>query len=195
MLKKLLGALAVAVIVLIGVAFMLPSQVHVERTTVIDRPAAAVFPLVNSFRRFNEWSPWKQQDPAATYTYSGPDAGVGAAMAWSGNSKVGKGTQVITESVPDSRVGIDLVFGNMTPQKAMWLLSADGSSTKVVWTLESDAGNSPLGRYLGLFLDRMVGPDYELGLKQLKALAEKTTAEDPAQPTSSATTAANAATS
>jgi Polyketide cyclase / dehydrase and lipid transport len=195
MLKKLLGALAVAVIVLIGVAYMLPSQVHVERTISIDRPAAAVFPLVNSFRRFNDWSPWKQQDPTATYTYSGPDAGVGAAMAWSGNSKVGRGTQVITESVPDSRVSIDLVFGNMTPQKAAWLLSADGLGTKVVWTLESDVGNSPLGRYLGLFLDKMVGPDYEQGLKQLKALAEKTTAEDAAQQTSSATTAANASTS
>ena len=195
MLKKLLGALAVAVIVLIGVAYMLPSQVHLERAIVIDRPATAIFPLINSFRRFNDWSPWKQLDPSATYTFSGPDTGVGAAMAWSGDSKVGRGTQVITESIPDSRVSIDLVFGTMAPQKAAWLLSPDGSGTKVVWTLESDVGNSPLGRYFGLFLDRMVGPDYEQGLKQLKVLAEKSSAEDSAQPTSSATTAANASTS
>ncbi len=200
MLKKLLGALLVVVIVLIGVAYMLPRDVHVQRTIVIDRPAAAVFPMVNSLRRFNDWSPWKALDPNVKITFSGPDSGVGAAMSWAGNSKVGRGNQIITDSVPDKRVNTDIDFGDMGGGKAAWVLAADGSATEVVWSLDVDLGNSPMGRYMGLFMDKAVGPDYERGLKQLKALAEAPTAEatsgvETTQPASAPTTSANAATS
>jgi len=34
-------------------------------------------------------------------------------------------------------------------------------------------GGSPVNRYFGLLMDRMVGPDFEGGLTNLKALAEK----------------------
>jgi len=197
MLKKLLGALLIVVIVLVGVAYMLPRDSHVERSVVIDRPAAVVFPFVNSFKRFNEWSPWVQYDPNAKLTFSGPDAGPGAAMSWAGNSKVGPGSEIITESIPDKRVSVDLDFGDMGTSKASWLLSPAGNSTTVVWTLDANVGNNPIGRYMGLFMDKMVGADYERGLAQLKALAEKAPAvgADAAQSTRAPTTAPNAPTS
>lgn len=201
MLKKLLGALLVVVIVLVGGAYLLPREVHVQRSIVVDRPAAAVFPLVNSLHRFNEWSPWRQLDPNAKITYSGPDSGVGSAMAWVGNSKVGRGNQVITESVPDTRVDSSIEFGDMGGGKAALSLAADGPATEVVWSLDVDLGNNPIGRYMGLFMDKTVGPDYERGLKSLKTLAEAapapdaTTPGDAAQPASATTTSPNAATS
>ena len=200
MIKKLLGALLVVVIVLIGVAYMLPRDIHVERSVVIARPTAAVFPYVNSLHRFNEWSPWRLLDPNVKMTFSGPETGVGSAMAWAGDSKVGKGTQIITESTPDKRVASDLEFGDMGVAKAAWVLSGDAASTTVVWSLDMDLGTNPIYRYMGLFIDKGVGPDYERGLAQLKALAEKAPVEpapagDPAQPTSAATTSEKAATS
>ena len=201
MLKKLLGALLVVVIVLVGGAYLLPREVHVQRSTVIDRPAAAVFPLVNSLHRFNEWSPWRQLDPNVKITFSGPDSGVGSTMAWTGNSKVGRGTQVITESVPDQRVSSDIDFGDMGGGKAAWAVTAEGPATEVVWSLDVDLGNNPIGRYMGLFMDKTVGPDYERGLKSLKTLAEAApapdgaSAGDAAQPVSEPTTPPNAATS
>ena len=195
MLKKLLGALLIVVIVLVGVAYMLPREAHVERSIVIDRPAAAVFPLLNSLKRFNEWSPWAQYDPNLRLSFTGPETGPGAAMHWVGNSKVGTGDQIITESIPDKRVSTDLTFGDMATSKASWLLTSEGSSTTVVWTLDSNLGNNPAFRYMGLFMDKMVGPDYERGLAQLKTLAEKAPAGDAAQPASAASTSPNAPTS
>lgn len=195
MLKKLLGALLIVGIVLVGVAYMLPREAHVERSIVIDRPAAAVFPLLNSLKRFNEWSPWAQYDPNMKMTFSGPDSGPGAAMRWAGNSKVGTGDEIITESIPDKRVNMDLSFGEMGTSKASWLLSSDGNSTTVVWTLDANVGDNPIGRYMGLLVDKMVGPDYERGLASLKTLAEKTPAADAAQPTSAPSTSPNAPTS
>lgn len=195
MLKKILGALLIVIIVLVGVAYMLPRDAHVERSIVIDRPAAAVFPLLNSLKRFSEWSPWSQYDPNVKMSYSGPDSGPGAAMHWAGNSKVGSGDQIITESIPDKRVSTDLNFGDMGASKAAWLLTSDGNSTTVVWTLDANLGNSPVGRYMGLLMDKMVGPDYERGLAQLKTLVEKSPAGgDAAQPASAATTSPNAPT-
>jgi hypothetical protein len=201
MLKKLLGSLVVVIVVLVAGAYLLPRKVHVERSIVVNRPAAVVFPLVNSFRRFNEWSPWAALDPNVRTTYSGPEAGVGARMEWAGNSKVGTGSQVIRESVADRRVATDLDFGGRGPAKAAWLLSPEGAGTRVLWTLDLDVGNSPLGRYMGLLMDGMVGPDYARGLAQLKALAAKAPpaaagpGTEPAQPASAPTTPPNAPTS
>jgi hypothetical protein len=196
MLRKLLSAIILVVVMLIGVAYILPQQVHVQRAITIERPAAVVFPLLNSPKRFNEWSPWKDLDPNVRMSYSGPESGVGAAMAWSGNSKVGKGSQVITESLADQRVKTDLDFGEMGTAKAAWELTASDGGTKTVWSLDMNVGNNPLGRYMGLFMDKMIGPDYERGLKQLKTLAEKEPAPPEAtQPASSPTTSPNAPTS
>ncbi|MFX7894998.1 SRPBCC family protein, partial [Acinetobacter baumannii] len=52
------------------------------------------------------------------------------------------------------------------------LTPRDGG-TKVSWSMDGDMGRNPLNRWMGLFMDRMVGPDFDAGLANLKALAEK----------------------
>ena len=44
---------------------------------------------------------------------------------------------------------------------------------RVTWRMNGDIGSKPLSRWLALFGDRMLGPDFEAGLAKLKALAEK----------------------
>ncbi len=177
MLKKILGTMVVVVVVLVGVAYLLPRYVHVERSVVVDRPAGVVYHILNSLKHFQEWSPWVDYDPSAQVSYSGPESGVGAKMAWAGNDKVGKGSQLITASEPGERVAIDLDFGGMGSAKAAFVLKGDGGGTRVTWLLDVDMGNGPIGRYMGLFMDGMIGKDYEKGLTRLKALAEKLPAE------------------
>ena len=55
------------------------------------RAAERVHALVNDFHEWQQWSPWEDLDPQMRRTYSGPDAGVGAAYAWEGNRKAGQG--------------------------------------------------------------------------------------------------------
>ncbi len=172
MLRKILSGLFGLAAALIAGAYLLPRHVHVEREILVERPPAVVFPLVNSLHRFNEWSPWSMLDPAMKVTIDGPESGVGAHMTWSGNDKVGTGSESITESVAWQRVGTALDFGSQGPAQAAFLLTPSGSGTRVVWTLEIDLGFSPAGRYFGLFMDRMIGPDYERGLRRLKIAAE-----------------------
>jgi hypothetical protein len=106
-------------------------------------------------------------------TFEGPEAGVGNVMSWvSAKPEVGSGRQEITLSTPDARVESALDFGDMGTAQASFDLVPEGAGTRVTWGLVSDMGNNPIGRYMGLMLDRWVGADYEKGLAALKAKVE-----------------------
>ena len=170
-----LFALASVVVAFVALGFFLPRHSHVERSIETSASPATVFEIVNGFRRFNEWSPWAGLDPQTRYTYSGPESGVGARMQWqSESSDVGSGSQEIIAIEPDRSVSIRLDFGQKgKPISKMSLLPA-GSGTRIVWSMDSDFSDDFVGRYFAPFLDRMVGPDYERGLAQLKRLVEVT---------------------
>jgi len=172
-LKLLFGSLVVLAVLLVAVAFALPRQVHVERSTAIAAPPATVYALVSGFRSFHSWSPWFDDDPRARYSYDGPAWGVGAKMSWaSDDPNVGSGSQEIIEVVPVERVRTRLDFGEQGNATAEFRLSPGAGATQVTWSLDADMGRNPLARYVGLMFDSMIGPDYEQGLAGLKRVAE-----------------------
>ncbi|MEZ5499117.1 MAG: SRPBCC family protein [Steroidobacteraceae bacterium] len=178
MLKKIILSVVGIVVLLAVIGMLLPRQVHLERSIDIDRPASLVYATVNSFQRFAEWSPWADLDPNMTQSIEGPRTGVGAKLSWSGNDKVGTGTQVITASEANVSVDNDLDFGDMGKAKAGFRLTPAEGGTHVVWSMDADMGAGPVGRYFGLFMDKAVGADYEKGLARLKTLIEKLPAVD-----------------
>ncbi|MEM9709407.1 MAG: SRPBCC family protein [Pseudomonadota bacterium] len=172
-LKWLIGIVAVLAIVFFAGGALLPQTVTVARSIEINAPAEEIFPHVNSLKAGQVWSPWAGRDPDMAVDYSGPEEGVGAAMAWtSENPQVGDGSQEITLSEADRRVETALDFGDMGTAKAAFLLEASGGATRVTWDLEADMGSGPMGRWMGLMMDNWVGADYEQGLQNLKALVE-----------------------
>ncbi len=172
MLKRILIILVAVLVVLAVIGLLLPRNTTVSRSITIARPASLVYATVNSFQLFPKWSPWQDLDPNVHQTTEGPRDGVGAKLIWSGNDKVGSGTQVITASTLNESVASDLDFGKMGVAKSALLLVPTGSSTHVTWTLRIDMGPSPIAHYFGLMMDRMIGKDYETGLKRLKSLVE-----------------------
>ena len=172
LLKWTLGTLILLGVLLVLGSLLLPARTHVERSITIQRPPAEVFATLNSFRRFNEWSPWFAADPQAKYTYEGPVESVGAGMRWSGNQAVGTGSQRITESQAPTRVVVALDFGGH-PSVATYTLAAEGAgATRLTWSFDIEHGYNPMSRWFGLLFDRMMGPDYERGLSKLKSLLE-----------------------
>jgi Polyketide cyclase / dehydrase and lipid transport len=111
-------------------------------------------------------------DPNMIQTTEGPRDGVGAKLVWKGNDKVGSGTQVITGSTADQSVASDLDFGDMGAAKSVMTLTPDGNATRVTWTVDVDMGANPIGHYIGLTMDGMLGKDFALGLRKLKTLVE-----------------------
>lgn len=181
MFLRLIGLFVLLVALLVGLAFALPDRAHVERSITIARPQAQVWLLLSNLRRFNEWSPWYARDPAARYTYSGPEAAVGSRLAWASERRdVGSGSQTIVALKPFESVALELDFGDLGKSQARYELRTESNETRVTWRLDSELplhldqrfGWNVLGRYMGLFMDRLTGPDFEQGLLNLRALAD-----------------------
>jgi hypothetical protein len=98
---------------------------------------------------------------------------MGAKWSWDSKSE-GRGSMEFMRVEPNRRVDYRLVFPdfNMTSRGSL-VLEPAGSGTDVVWVHRGDTGGNPLKHYLAAMMDRMVGPDFEQGLANLKSLAEK----------------------
>jgi hypothetical protein len=145
----------------------------VERTRHIDAPPEQIRERIVDLHRWESWSPWEELDPNLKRGYGGADSGVGAWYTWEGNRKAGKGRMEIVD-VSAETVTIDLQF--LKPFKSHstteFLLTPDDRGTTVTWRLTG--ANTGMTRVMGLFtsMDKMVGPDFDKGLDQLKADVE-----------------------
>lgn len=150
----------------------------VERSATIDAPPERIYPQVADFHNWPKWSPWEDVDPELTRTYSGAQSGTGAVYGWSGNRKAGRGRMEITDATEPSRVQIDLLFEK--PFKArndtVFTIQPEGSGSRVTWTMTGR--KTFMTKVVGVFtsMDKLVGGDFEKGLRRLKAVAEKPTA-------------------
>jgi hypothetical protein len=149
------------------------STYTVTRSALIPAPAKDVFPLVNSFREWTKWSPWESVDPTMGRTYSGPEAGVGAKYAWSGNRKAGSGNmEIVGAQEPDSiniRLEFTKPFAAVNPTTFTFI--PEGNGTRVTWTMNGE--HKGIGKVFALFMnmDKMVGGDFEKGLASLSSAA------------------------
>jgi uncharacterized protein YndB with AHSA1/START domain len=175
MMKKLAIALGAFVAVVLGLAVTQPDTMFVERRIVIDAPPAKVFPWLEDPKKTSEWSPWDRKDPAMKKTYSGAPKGVGAVYEWDGNKEIGAGRLEITEVVPLKRVVMDLHFTRPMEGRnvAEYGLTPVAGGTEVSWSIR---GPMPfVSKVMCVFMnmDKMIGGEFEKGLNDLKALAEK----------------------
>lgn len=132
-----------------------------------------VHPHLDDFRRWQEWSPWEDLDPRMRHTYSGAATGVGSTHSWKGNSKVGEGSMTMMSST-SAAVVCDLRF--LKPIRARNVSRFDlvptAGGTDVTWTMTGR--QNPLMRLLGrLLFDRAIAKDFDRGLANLKAVAER----------------------
>ena len=172
---KTLGLLALLLIVgVLVVAAFRPDTFRVERRLRIQAPPATVYGLIQDLHQFNRWNPWLRKEPGVKGEYGGPAAGVGARYGWSGQ-EIGQGSMEITALKPaeEVRLRLDFVRPFEAHNQAVFQIrpQADGSS-ELSWAME---GPSPyLSKLMGLVfnMDRMVGNDFEQGLKNLQQLAE-----------------------
>ncbi|MBA4037145.1 MAG: polyketide cyclase [Bradyrhizobium sp.] len=172
---------AVAVILAIAIAAVLilaatkPNKLRVERTATIKAPAETIFPLINDFRKWRNWSPYETKDPAMKRTYGGAESGKGATYAWDGDRNVGSGRMEILDASAPQKIVIKLDFftpfeGHNTAEFTM-LPQEDG--THVTWLMHGPANFMSKLIQVFINLDNMIGKDFEAGLANLKKVVER----------------------
>jgi len=147
---------------------------RVERSTIVEAPPAAIFPRIDDFHAWADWSPYEKMDADLAKTYSGAARGKGAKYAWVGK-KAGSGSMEIVQSDAPSKIVIKLDFTKpMTAHNtAEFTLEPQGPrATKVTWAMHGP--NTLMSKVMGLFfsMDKLVGPQFDEGLASLKRLSE-----------------------
>ena len=177
MLKTLAIIGVVVVVAIAGILFYAatkPDSFRVQRVVLINAPSDKVFPLINDMKAWTAWSPYEKKDPAMKRTYGAVTAGKGATYAWDGDKNVGQGSIEIVESGPRKiLLKLDFVKPFEAHNMGEFLLEPKGDSTSVTW---ATYGPSPhMSKVIGTFMniDDLIGRDFEKGLADLKAAAEK----------------------
>lgn len=170
---KLLGALLALVVatVVIG-GWLLKPTYRVERSLVIQAPTERIYTHLDSSQGWSRWGVWYRRDAHMQVKATGAAQGVGAAWSWTSASQ-GDGRMQVTAAEPGRRVAYELQMSGFRPSTGELRLETEGASTRVIWLMQGDMGGNPINRWFGLFMDRLVGPDFDEGLANLKHLAEK----------------------
>jgi uncharacterized protein YndB with AHSA1/START domain len=171
----------IGIVVVIPIAALLvyaatkPDTFRVERTATIKATPGKIFPYLSDFRKGEAWSPHEKKDPAMKRTYSGATSDKGAVYEFDGDKGVGSGRLEIIDSLPPSKVVISLDMRKPFEGRNIieYTLEPKGDSTNFTWAMH---GPVPyLGKVMCIFvsMDKMIGKDFEAGLANLKAIAEK----------------------
>lgn len=169
--KKIGIVLLSIIVLLVVVAFFLPSKKRIERSIVMNAEPEVIFNQFNTLKNWNNWSAWYKKDTTMKQTYSGPESGIGSKNTW--ESKDMKGSMEIKESKQNEWVKIQLDFGSMGQPTSDFKLEKADKRTKVTWGMDSDFDWMPWKRWFVLFLEKFVGPDYDAGLANMKEVVEK----------------------
>lgn len=167
----LIGLLSLAIIVVIF-SFVGAKKYDMKRTIIVEAKDSVVWEQISKWQNFENWSPWEKRDSNMVKKIEGIDGEVGAKYSWKSETE-GNGSQTILLCKPMIYRESDLRFEDwdMVSNTSMELKQVSGG-VQVTWRMWGD--NNFLGRVMSVFMnmEKMVGPDYEAGLKNLKAVCE-----------------------
>ncbi len=184
--RSILHGFGFLLALIIVAGYILPDKVSVQRSITIETKRENIFPLISDFHQWRQWSPWANIDPDAEFIIEGE--GLGQKMHWvSQHPQVGSGSQKIAAMMHPEKIVSFLSFQSQGTAKATILLTPEGANgdlTNVQWKLETNMREGvpvlmkPMATYAGFFMDRILGSDYEKGLKNLKEVAENNSSDN-----------------
>jgi len=170
--KKFFIAIVVIIVVFLGVGFLFPSDYKVTRSIMITSDQTTLYPMIANLQKWQDWCPWTTETyPKMVSSYSGPELGKDAVWSWSG-PKSGNGKLQITKSDPKTGIHYDLQFEDYPVSKCELTMKSVDGGVEVVMSNAGSVGTAPWSRYLGLFMDSLMGAEFEKGLERLKSNAE-----------------------
>jgi hypothetical protein len=178
----LLATLAIAAVI---AALSVGGKWQIQVSRQINAPAAEIYPLINTLKKWPEWTVWNQKNhPDMQLTYQGPEAGAGAIQIWHEGDD--QGMLEIVSSTPGRLVeyklnmaqGLFLMNGRIELNALQQDLQQDAqqeniSATTVTWTLWGDNGSNLIARLLTLGFKPILKQDLTHSLDNLQQLAEQ----------------------
>lgn len=160
-------ALIIVAVLGVVVGVIMPGSGHVERSLVFGKDMRQVYDTLDNFRRFEDFSSLRQEDPKIQFKLSGKDYGPGAEISWtSDNDRIGEGKLTIASAEPefykvdntvnDAKIVWNVDNGWRGQDKHFTLdLERQGSRhqlTKATWSYDVAYGFNLVNRYSNLYI-------------------------------------------
>jgi len=176
--KKFLRFLLILILLIAAIVVILgiiePKDINVERSLTMNAPREVVWNQLVNFKNWTNWSPWYRMDSTMKLDYQGTDGQPGSSYHWVGDAKKsGEGT--MTNAGADSgTLKYNLAFMKPRESKADgWIKTEEtGGQTKVTWHMHMHCGFPWNAMLAFMDMDKMLGKDFEAGLKNLKEYSE-----------------------
>ncbi len=167
--------LLILVTIVLVLGIIAPREMRVKESVIIHAPKKDIEQYILDFKKFEKWSPWANLDPNVQNTYEGEPMKVHHKHIWSGNEKVGKGSQEIVYISHDS-IATKLIFIEPFEDKAdaFFLIKPKGKNQfEISWGFVSKM-NYPMNGIMWLMgFENAIRQDYKKGLETLKKIVEE----------------------
>ncbi|NBS34661.1 MAG: polyketide cyclase [Methylocystaceae bacterium] len=148
---------------------------HVARSVIVECGPEIVYPFINDFHKWRDWSPLATPSANASTEFDGSPLGAGAIYQWADDARLGAGKMKIIESSQNERVIIKRHIKKPLEviDDISFNLTEAGAQTEIIW--EVNRRLDFIGKAANLLksLENRTGSDLEEGLKRLKIAVEK----------------------
>lgn len=170
-------SIAAVIALLLIVAALQSNRFTISRDITINMPVEEVFDYIRHIRNMEHYNKWVMTDPDQKTTFTGTDGQPGFIYAWdSENKNAGKGEQEIKQVVPNQKLLLEIRFEK--PFKGMseaiiTTVPATSGQTRVTYTFQGAKNFGMKIAHLLFGLEKILGKDLDLTMKNLKTVLEK----------------------
>lgn len=161
---------------LLIIALFTKKDYSIEREISVNKPRQDVFNYIKHLKNQAHFSKWVMIDPNLKKEFRGTDGTVGFVYAWEGNKEAGKGEQEIKKIVEGERLDVEIRFEKPfegIAQTPFTTESISENKTKIKWGMTSTMKYPMNLMLLFMDMDKMLGKDLEISLRNLKGILER----------------------
>lgn len=181
-LKIIGGIIAVLLAIYLIMCAMGPSKYEGSATVKMDAPVAVVYDVVSDMTTWENWIPWKKQDPSMVLTMGKKTKGMGASYSWT-SDMMGGGSSEVVEAETNKSMRNKLSFEGFDGDSyGVWKFEETGEGkSSTTWSMESES-TIPFPMRGMMLMGESMEETFTKGLNSIKEIAEKRAKEAPAKP-------------
>jgi hypothetical protein len=168
------GVILFVVAAFLILGLIMPKDVVVSRSVMINAPKNVVFDQMSNFKNWTNWSPWIEKEPTVKLTYKGADGAVGSGYHWVGEDKNTGTGDMNSLAINGTKMDFEVKFSKPMKREAQGTLEAmdTAGATKAYWSFSMHMPYPFNAMLLFMNMDKMLGGDFEKGLNNMKKYAE-----------------------
>lgn len=162
-------------LVVSAIGLLIPDSVKISRAVPVDAPPQVVRKALTDVKYWKEWLPWIVADSGVIVQLSAVTNEPGAFVRWRGLEDHNAGMIELT-AIDSTAIHVLHKLKGLNDAKGVFRVVPAGQSgrqSEVQWLIDYRLKWYPWERFLGIFMDHMLGPVMDQGLQNFKNKLEQ----------------------